>query len=145
MAVNPMTAPRKPQRFGAEEGATAVEAAIMLSIFLTLVVGIIEFAFVYWISNSMLLAAEAAGRYAMVNNATASNFAGCTASPATLTSCTVNAAQQNLVALDATQFTVTATEQTTVTPQTMTIQVHYTVSVLGMTVPLTRQVTVPLI
>ena len=54
---------------GAEEGATAVETAIVLSAFLVLLFGIIEFGQIFWTWNTMLLAIEEGGRYAMVYNA----------------------------------------------------------------------------
>jgi Flp pilus assembly protein TadG len=51
-----------------EEGATAVEAAIVLSTFLVITLGLIQFAMGYWNYSTMLLAVDEAGRYAMVYN-----------------------------------------------------------------------------
>jgi hypothetical protein len=52
-----------------EEGATAVEAAIVLSTFLLITFGLAQFAMAYWSYTTMLLAVDEAGRYAMINNA----------------------------------------------------------------------------
>jgi TadE-like protein len=51
-----------------EEGATAVEAAIVLSTFLVITLGLVEFAIAYWNYSTMLLAVDEGGRYAMVYN-----------------------------------------------------------------------------
>ena len=63
-------------RRGWDEGATAVEAAITISLSLALVFGIFEFGMALWQSNTMVLAVEEAGRYVMVNN-TSCNTANC--------------------------------------------------------------------
>jgi Flp pilus assembly protein TadG len=63
-------------RRGWDEGATAVEAAITISLSLALVFGILEFGMALWQSNTMVLAVEEAGRYVMVNN-TSCNTASC--------------------------------------------------------------------
>ena len=144
------TAARKPARYGAEDGSTAVEAAIVLGIFFFLIAGIIEFAFVYWVSNSMLLAAEAAGRYAMVTYTAPS--ASCNTSIGALENCAVTVAQNNLPALDASQFTITPSQGTLADGTTsLTITVTYNVDFLGSAfltngpLTLTREVTVPLL
>jgi Flp pilus assembly protein TadG len=51
-----------------EKGATAVEAAIVLSTFLVITLGLVEFAVAYWNYSTMLLAVDEGGRYAMVYN-----------------------------------------------------------------------------
>jgi Flp pilus assembly protein TadG len=51
-----------------EEGATAVEAAIVLSTFLVITLGLVQFAMTYWNYSTMLLAVDEGGRYAMVYN-----------------------------------------------------------------------------
>jgi Flp pilus assembly protein TadG len=58
-------------RRGPEEGATAVEAAICLFLLLLLIFGIMQFAIALYSWNTMQLAVQQAGRYVMVNNATA--------------------------------------------------------------------------
>jgi Flp pilus assembly protein TadG len=59
-----------------DDGATAVETAITISLSLALVFGIIEFGMALWQANTMALAVEEAGRYVMVNN-TSCNTASC--------------------------------------------------------------------
>jgi len=66
----------KTSRPGWNEGATAVETAITISLSLALVFGIIEFGMALWQANTMALAVEEAGRYVMVNN-NACNTANC--------------------------------------------------------------------
>jgi len=61
---------------GRDEGGTAVEAAITISLLLALLFGIIEFGMALWQSNTGALAIEEAGRYIMVNNTTC-NTASC--------------------------------------------------------------------
>ena len=48
----------------------SIEAALVLPALFLFVFGIIEFGMALWQWNTMLLAVEQAGRYAMVNNAT---------------------------------------------------------------------------
>src|SRR5438445_6341480 len=63
---------RKPKQRGWEEGATAVEAALVSSVLIFLTFGIIEFGMALWAWNTMGLAVQDAGRYVMINNATPS-------------------------------------------------------------------------
>jgi Flp pilus assembly protein TadG len=49
----------------AEEGSAAVEAGVVMSVLLLLVVGSMEFGRAFWTHNTMLLAVEEASRYAM--------------------------------------------------------------------------------
>jgi Flp pilus assembly protein TadG len=58
----------KARRRGWDEGATAVEAAIVLSVLIALLFGIIEFGTAIWQWNTMGLAVQQAGRWAMINN-----------------------------------------------------------------------------
>jgi Flp pilus assembly protein TadG len=53
-----------------EEGAVAVEMAVILSALIFLIFGVVQFALVFWNWNTMLLAVEEAGRYAMLYNPT---------------------------------------------------------------------------
>jgi Flp pilus assembly protein TadG len=55
------------------EGATAVETAITISLTLALVFGILEFGMALWQSNTMVLAVEEAGRQLMLKNAAGYN------------------------------------------------------------------------
>ena len=57
---------RTPSRRCAEEGAAAVEAGLVMSVLLLLIIGSVEFGRAFWTYNTMLLAVEEAGRYAMV-------------------------------------------------------------------------------
>lgn len=82
-----------------EEGAAAVEMAFILPVFLIFVIGIIEFGRAYWTLNSMQIAIDEAGRYAMLHT---------TASDSQI----VSIAQSNLYGLDPNSFSVTATSQT---------------------------------
>jgi Flp pilus assembly protein TadG len=67
-------------RLGWDEGSTAVEAAITLSLLSTLIFGIFDFGMALWQWNTMQTAVLHAGRYAMVNNAYPTNPPGCTGS-----------------------------------------------------------------
>jgi len=149
-----------PYRRGPEEGATAVEAAIIISVLITLILGAIEFGQAFWTYNTMLLAVEEASRYAMVYNAGAPST--CTGSPpascpANLANCVVDQANQVLSSYASTGVTVSVTSCTAATtsppaPATMTILGTYTVvptllpafgTISNTAVP--YQVTVPLI
>jgi Flp pilus assembly protein TadG len=55
-----------------DEGAAAVEAALVLPLLFLFIFCIIEFGRAVWQWNTMLLAVEQAGRWAMINNADAS-------------------------------------------------------------------------
>jgi Flp pilus assembly protein TadG len=59
---------RKPSRRRWDEGAAAVEAALVLPVLFLLILGIVEFGMALWQWNTMLLAVEQAGRYAMVHS-----------------------------------------------------------------------------
>src|SRR5689334_9429995 len=59
----------KPEREAgnrADAGAAAVEGAVIISVLLVLVLSSIECARMLWTYNTMLIATEQAGRYAMV-------------------------------------------------------------------------------
>jgi Flp pilus assembly protein TadG len=64
---------RKRPRRRPDEGATTVEAAIVFSALLAVIFGIIEFGTAIWQWNTMMLAVQDVGRYAMINNATAAD------------------------------------------------------------------------
>src|SRR6516162_491980 len=59
---------RGSSRHRAEAGSVAVEAGITISVLLLLIVGSVEFGRAFWTHNTMLLAVEEAGRYAMIHN-----------------------------------------------------------------------------
>jgi Flp pilus assembly protein TadG len=124
---------------GWDEGATAVEAAITISIALALVLGIIEFGMALWQWNTMALAVEEAGRYVMVHNATC-NTATCaeTQMKNTLSSyvglvTSVNSGicagtPPNLTAPSPGNICVYATAPTGANPQTITLTAIYAYS-----------------
>src|SRR5438874_381530 len=59
---------RKRARRAAEAGTAAVEAALIMSVLLLAVVGGVETARALWTYNTMLMAVQQAGRYAMMYN-----------------------------------------------------------------------------
>jgi Flp pilus assembly protein TadG len=54
-------------RFASDEGATALEFALLLPVFLTLLLGAIDIGKIYFNSNVLNTAIQQAGRYAMIN------------------------------------------------------------------------------
>jgi Flp pilus assembly protein TadG len=66
---NPAIGERAKRKGGrGEEGAVAVEMALTLQAFLFLLLGTMQAGLVFWNWNTMLLAVEEAGRYAMLYN-----------------------------------------------------------------------------
>lgn len=122
-----------PSRDGAEEGTTAVEASIIMSALLLLIVGSIEIGRVSWTYNTMLLAVEEAGRYAMVYNQAPPASCGAQSggprcpnpSNTPLANCTAARAQQVLSAYQVTNIRVSVTEDTASSPVTMTVCASY--------------------
>jgi hypothetical protein len=82
--------PRKHRLHGAEDGATAVEAALVLSLVVGVVLIIIDFAQAFFIWNTLQLVVGQASRYVMVQTSIppGSPSAGCP--PAVATSCAVS-------------------------------------------------------
>jgi Flp pilus assembly protein TadG len=121
---------------GREEGATAVEAAITISLSLALIFGIIQFGMALWQSNTMTLAVEEAGRYVMVNN-TSCNTASCAEAKMKTTLSSygglVTSANNGICSGSPPNFTapspgnicVHATAPTGTSPQTMTLTAIY--------------------
>jgi Flp pilus assembly protein TadG len=131
---------------GAEEGATAVETAIVLPAFMLVVFGIVEFTQIFWTWNTMLLALEEAGRYAMVYHS------GPPASCAdTLANCAVARANDVLSAYPSPSVAVSCSAGCTGTPTAMTIQGTFTYNFVASgllpygPITMTQSVTVPLI
>src|SRR5207253_8702869 len=58
----------RPSPHPMDHGSAAVEASIILSALLLLIVGSIEFGRVLCMENTMLLAVQEAGRFAMISN-----------------------------------------------------------------------------
>jgi Flp pilus assembly protein TadG len=137
----------------------AVEASITLSILLLLIIGSVEFGRAMWTHHTMLLAVQEAGRYAMISRNPAS--VGCGAqnpvpscpvpSNTPLASCAAVRAQEVLSAYQATNIGISAHEDQTSTPATITVCASHTFvfAIPGGLLPhgplnLTSQVTVPL-
>src|SRR5215469_3765312 len=80
----------------AEDGEVAVEGAVTMLALVFLILGSVQFGLVFWNWNTMQLAVEEAGRYAMLynryypNGPPAPNCSG-----GTLSSCAVDWANQN--------------------------------------------------
>jgi Flp pilus assembly protein TadG len=143
----------------AEDGAAAAEAALVMAVLLLLVAGSIEFAQALWTNNTMLLAIEQAGRYAMVHNrgpamacaaqTQASHCPALTATP--LADCTAKEAEQALSAYQAPNIGVSVSEDAASSPATITICASYSFDFLAprllpyRLLDLSVRVTVPLI
>jgi Flp pilus assembly protein TadG len=67
MTMTPATRRKRGLR-GSEDGATAVEAALVLSIFVGVILTIIDFAQAFFIWNTLQLVVGQASRYVMVQN-----------------------------------------------------------------------------
>ena len=127
-----------------EEGATAVEAAIVFAILFTLVFGIVEFGMTLWYWNTMELAVLEGGRFAMVNNgilnpAVAAEHKMQTVLPGSSISCPLPANPA------AGAWYVCATT-TAGAPTTMSLSAEYGYNIIGLASPfkVTAQATVPL-
>jgi Flp pilus assembly protein TadG len=142
--------PRRKPRRGSEEGATAVEVALIISVLVFLIFGIIEFGMTLWNWNTMVLAVEDAGRYVMVKYAGGSTCDTTCAvgqmqttlatAPGTVsTTCTTPAADQICLSANTTAGTAP-------NPSTMTLTAAYGFKVIGLspTYTLTSQATFPL-
>jgi Flp pilus assembly protein TadG len=154
---------RKAPRRGGDEGAVGVEAAIVLSLLLALIFGIVEFGFGFLQWNTMLLAVEQAGRYVMINNATCGTSCAVTQMQAVLTTATgctapTTPGQMCVSACmnpDPTKpFPMCVIATPVPSPQTLRLTASYRLSFVALFNPvtmtrlapltLTRQVTVPL-
>jgi Flp pilus assembly protein TadG len=113
---------------GATDGVAVVEFAVIAPVFLLFVFGIVEFGRAYWTWNTMRLAVEEGGRYAMLWNGCyygSTCPSGCT--PSGFNSCVSTYALTQLPGLTA-SITVTATSAaaTATYPATMTVKATYT-------------------
>lgn len=119
----------KPFWRAAEAGTAALEAAVVMSALLLAVVGTLEAARGFWTYNTMLIAVEQAGRYAMVSShhppaiCTAQNQASqCPAlSNTPLANCSAWYAHQVLAAYRAPAIGISVAVDTTTSPTTLTI------------------------
>jgi Flp pilus assembly protein TadG len=120
---------RRRSRQAAEAGAAAVEAALIMSVLLLAVVGGGETARALWTYDTMLMAVEQAGRYAMMYNhrppaicMTQTQASHCPAlSNTPLANCSAWYAQQILGAYRAAAVAVSVSVDTTTSPGTITI------------------------
>jgi Flp pilus assembly protein TadG len=122
-----------------DEGATAVETALVVSVLMVLLFGIMGFGYALWQWNTMMLAVEQAGRYVMINNACNT---GCAVGQmqtvlTTASSCTVPVAGQ---------ICVSATTAPATTPPTMTLTSAYNFNLVALipSFTMTTQTVVPL-
>jgi len=146
-------------RCSSERGAVAVEAGVVIPALLLLVVGSVEFGRLIWTYNTILLAVEEAGHYAMVYNygrpvtcGVQSQASGCPIlSNTPIANCSAARAQQVLSAYQIPTINVSAKEDTTTSPTTITVCASYSFDfVAPQLLPygplnLTRQITVPLL
>jgi Flp pilus assembly protein TadG len=117
---------RERRRRGWDDGATTVEAAIIFSVLITLVFGIIQFGLAFWQWNTMMLAVQQVGRYAMINNtATAGDAETQMQNILCSASCVCPQTAGNLCVY-ATTATGTAPD-----PSTITLTATYAYSLLG--------------
>ena len=120
---------RKRSGHAAEAGSAAVEAALIMSALLLAVVGTVETARALWTYNTMLIAVEQAGRYAMMYNhrppaicAAQNQAAQCPAlSNTPLANCSAWYAQQVLAAYRTPSVGVSVAVDLTTSPATVTI------------------------
>lgn len=120
---------RRRSRQAAEAGAAAVEAALIMSVLLLAVVGGGETARALWTYDTMLMAVEQAGRYAMMYNhrppaicMTQTQASQCPAlSNTPLANCSAWYAQQILAAYRTAAVAVSVSVDTTTSPGTITI------------------------
>jgi hypothetical protein len=112
-----------------DQGSTTVESSIILSVLLLLIVGSIEFGRALWTGNTMLLAVQEAGRFAMIRNdplpiscGAQSQAPSCpTPSNTPLANCAAELARQVLSSYQAANINLSVREDQTSTPATMTI------------------------
>jgi len=136
-------------RRGNEEGSVAIEAGLILPTLLLFVIGGIEAGRALWIYQTMGLAVEEAGRYAMVYGASPNllTTASCPSGTVDLVDCTQARANTYLSNYGTPDVNVTATQDTS----NMTIRATYTFNfVTPLLLPfgpinLSSQVTVPTI
>ena len=146
-------------RHSTEAGSTTVEAGVTISFLLLLIFGIVAFGQTFCTYNTMLLAVELAGRYAMVHNQGPPDACGSQSQAAQcpilsntpLANCAAALTQQLLSAYQAPNIGVSVTEDRISIPGTITICANYSVDLLppllfpNGSFNLTRQVIVPLI
>ncbi len=135
-----------------------VETSIILSALLLMIVGSIEFGRAVWTENTMLLAVQEAGRFAMISDAALplscgaqSPAASCpTPSDTPLANCVAALAQRVLSAYRVANVAISVKEDQTSSPATITVCTSHTFDFAAPTLlpygplGLKSQVTVPL-
>ena len=136
-----------------------MEAAIIFTALMLLIFGILQFAQIFWTWNTIMLAIEEGGRYAMVYNSTQNpNAAACPAAnppPQDGGSCSAypvpaNCAQGQINNILSSYPSPTFTVSLSCSGSTLTIQGTFTFNFIGSTlfpygpITLTSQYTVPL-
>ena len=124
---------RKRSGHAAESGSAAVEAALIMSALLFSIVGAVETARALWTYNTMLIAVEQAGRYAMMYShrppavcVTQTQAPQCPAlSNTPLANCSAWYAQQVLAAYRTPSIGVSVAVDPTTSPRTVTICASY--------------------
>ena len=137
---------RKNPRRRWDEGAAAVEAALVLPLLFLFIFCIIEFGRAVWQWNTMLLAVEQAGRYVMVHHDPSDP------TPCNTTTCAESQMQAVLTGASvcttptSDQMCVSASPPTAGTPSTMTLTATYNFNPVAFFSPftITSQGTVPL-
>jgi Flp pilus assembly protein TadG len=141
---------RKHRFFGSDEGATAVEAALVLSVFIGMVLAIVDFAQAFFVWNTLQLVVGQASRYVIVQtsipNPPGSASANCP--PAgSATSCAKSALTTLLPGASASCSGVPTSGQTCVdascTATTCSLSALYGFKFVGL-YTLTGQITVPI-
>jgi Flp pilus assembly protein TadG len=122
--IRGITMRERPRTRSWDEGATAVEAALSLSLLVLLIIGIIEFAQVLWTWNTMALAVQQAARYAMVHNNTQNPDGTFPSCPSTGAQAAASDVLSSYPASNSVNIP-TPTCDTTTNPPTMTIQGNF--------------------
>jgi Flp pilus assembly protein TadG len=130
----------------AEDGEVAVEGAVTMLVLMALIVGSVQFGLAFWNWNTMLLAVEEAGRYAMLYNSNNPASSQVCAAPQTLATCAQAWGNQNWgnIFTNAGQPGVSCTTSPGA-PPTMTCTAYYNVNIYITSITLSRGIQVPLI
>ena len=148
-----------PSWWRCEEGAAAAETGLVMGVVLLLVVGTFECGRTFWTYNTMLLAVEQAGRYAMLHRNHLPQMCGAqiqavncpAASNTPLANCAASRAQEVLWNYQLRDIGVSVKEDATSVPPVITICASYSFNFLvpqllpNGPLDLTSRVTVPLI
>ena len=147
MTITPATR-RKWGLRGSEDGATAVEAALVLSLFIGVVLTIVDFGQAFFIWNTLQLVVGQTSRYVIVQNGIPGSSCDATCAQTILQTEIPTAAI--CTAPTAGQYCVNATcdptsrSSTSSTPAIMTLSALYGFDFVG-TYTLTGQITVPIV